>query len=239
VTVRAGVIAAGRGVRIRSGSGLPKPLVRVAGRPLIDHVLESIADADATDVCIIINEESIAVRDHVSSARWPFAIDWIVESTPSSMHSFLRVLEALAEGGDTDRVLVSTVDTIAPRGTYRRFVADAAQLRDAAVALAVTRVTDDEKPLLVRMEGSTMVALGDAAGPSSYATAGYYLVSPTVLREADAARRDGLGALRAFFGRLLARGYAIAGVPVPPSIDVDRLSDVAAAEDMLKARVSL
>src|SRR5439155_13232864 len=103
------------------------------------------------------------------------------------------VLETLAEAGDTRRVLISTVDTIAPRGAYRRFVADAARLSDAAVALAVTTVSDDEKPLLVRMEGSAMVALGDAAGPSSYATAGYYLASPAVLREADAARRDGLG----------------------------------------------
>jgi len=237
--LRAGVIAAGRGDRLRHGRPVPKPLVPVGGRPLIDHVLESIADADAAEVCIIINDDSIAVRDHVSAARWPFALSWIVESTPSSMHSFLRVLETVAEADGTNRVLMSTVDTIAPRGAYRRFVADAARLGDAAVALAVTTVTDDENPLLVRMEGSAMVALGDAAGPESYATAGYYLVSPAVLREADAARRDGLGSLRAFFARLLARGYPIAGVRVPPSIDVDRPSDVAAAEDVLKAWVGL
>jgi NDP-sugar pyrophosphorylase family protein len=237
--LRAGVIAAGRGDRLRKASGVLKPLVAVGGRPLIDHVLESIADADASEVCIIINEDSNAVRDHVSAARWPFVVRWIVESTPSSMHSFLRVLETLAEADGADHVLMSTVDTVAPRGAYRRFVADAQELGDKAVTLAVTTVSDDEKPLLVQMEGSAMVALGGAAGPGSYATAGYYLVSPTILREADASRRDGLGALRAFFMRLLARGYPIAGVRVPPSIDVDRPADVAAAEDLLKAQVSL
>ena len=149
--LRAGVIAAGRGDRLRHGRPIPKPLVPVGGRPLIDHVLESIADADAAEVCIIINDDSIAVRDHVSAARWPFALSWIVESTPSSMHSFLRVLETVAEADGTNRVLMSTVDTIAPRGAYRRFMADAARLGDAAVALAVTTVTDDENPLLVRI----------------------------------------------------------------------------------------
>jgi NDP-sugar pyrophosphorylase family protein len=231
---RAGVIAAGRGDRLRTES-VPKPLVSVAGRPLIHHVLESIAEADASEVCIIVNEDSIAVRDRVSVAPWPFAIRWIVESTPSSMHSFLRVLESLAESDAANHVLISTVDTIAPRGAYRRFVADASRLTDAAVALAVTTVSDDERPLLVRMEGSALVAIGDAAGPSSYATAGYYFVSPAILREADAARRDGIGALRAFFARLLARGYPFAGVPVPPSVDVDRPADMAAAEDFLSA----
>jgi NDP-sugar pyrophosphorylase family protein len=236
--LRAGVIAAGRGDRLRKGPAVLKPLVAVGGRPLIAHVLDSIAEAGASEVCVIINEESLAVRDHVAATRWPFAMQWIVESTPSSMHSFLRVLETLAASDATDPVLISTVDTIAPRGAYRRFVADAAGLKDASVALAVTSASDDEKPLLVRMEGSAMVALGDAAGPSSCATAGYYFVSPSILAEADAARRDGLGALRAFFGRLLARGYPIAGVRVPPSIDVDRPVDVAAAEVFMK-RVSL
>jgi NDP-sugar pyrophosphorylase family protein len=232
--LRAGVIAAGRGDRLRKES-FPKPLVPVAGRPLIHHVLESIAEAGASEVCIIINQDSMAVRERVSAAQWPFAIRWIVESTPSSMHSFLRVLESLAEDGTGDHVLISTVDTIAPRGAYLRFVAEASDLGDAAVALAVTTVADDEKPLLVRMEGSTIVAIGDAAAPSAYATAGYYFVSPVILREAEAARRDGLGALRAFFERLVARGYPIAAVGVPASIDVDRPADVAAAEDFLSA----
>ena len=72
--LRAGVIGAGRGDRLRHGRAVPKPLVPVGGRPLIDHVLESIADADAAEVCIIMNDDSIAVRDHVSAARWPLAI---------------------------------------------------------------------------------------------------------------------------------------------------------------------
>ena len=237
-TLRAGVIAAGRGDRLRSRSGVLKPLVRVGGRTLIERVLRSIAEARASEVVVIINEDSLAVRDHVSAEAWPFALRWIVETTTSSMHSFLRVVETLSEGGDTGPFLISTVDTVAPRGAYARFVADAAQHRDASVALAIAPPTDDENPLLVKVDGSEVVAIGDAAAPAEHATAGYYAVRASILREADAARRDEVSALRAFFARLLARGYPMVGIAVPQSIDVDRPHDVDAAEHLLK-RVTL
>ena len=95
--LRAGVIAAGRGDRLRNGSAVLKPLIRVGGRTLIERVLDSLADAGASEVCVIINEDSLAVRDHVSTTAWPFTLRWIVETTPSSMHSFLRVVETLKD----------------------------------------------------------------------------------------------------------------------------------------------
>ena len=65
-----------------------------------------------------------------------------------------------------------------------------------------------------------------AAAPSDYATAGMYAVRSSILREAEAARRDGVDALRTFLGRLLDRGYHLAGIPIARSIDVDRPADI-------------
>jgi NDP-sugar pyrophosphorylase family protein len=211
----------------------------VAGRPLIAHVLDSVAEAAPSEVIIIINEGSLAVRDEVASHTWPFAIHWIVETTPSSMHSFLKVVETLGDNSDGP-FLVSTVDTIAPPGVYGTFVDAAANShKHADVTLAVTDVTDDDKPLLVRAaDDGRVIALGDQvkrekAAPVC-ATAGYYLVRSPVLREADSARRDGLEALRAFLGRLLDRGYTLEAVRVAGSVDVDRWQDVRAAETLLR-----
>src|SRR5207248_2609158 len=47
---RAGIIAAGRGERLRMPGGEPKPLVPIAGRPLIDRVLASLAEVDPAQV---------------------------------------------------------------------------------------------------------------------------------------------------------------------------------------------
>jgi NDP-sugar pyrophosphorylase family protein len=239
---RAGLIAAGAGARLRTGEAPLKPLITVGGETLVDRVLASISEVDPADVVVIVNEQSTAVRDHVARRARPFPVRWIVETTASSMHSFLRVVESLATDRQTGPFLISTVDTVAAPGEYLRFARSSADL-DADVVLAVTPDWDDEKPLLVGVDDAGRVAaIGVAAGEPApagarrrlFATAGYYAVRATVLREAAAARSDGLAALRLFFGRLVERGYAVAAVPVAPAIDVDRPGDVAAAEAFVK-----
>jgi NDP-sugar pyrophosphorylase family protein len=219
-----------------------KPLVPIGGRTLVERVLSSLAEAAPSEVVVIVNEASTAVRDHVASRRWPFALRWIVETTPSSMHSFLRVVEELAADADDGPFLMSTVDTIAPPGEFAAFAGVSHDV-EADVTLAVAPPPEDEKPLLVRLAENpghpadpdrrralAVEAIGGAATGAPWATAGYYAVRRSILREADAARRDGLTALRAFLERLLARGYRVSGVPVAAGIDVDRPADIRAAE---------
>ena len=245
VTWRAGVIAAGWGERLRATGPTPKPLVRVGGRPLIDHVLRSLAEASPSDVVIIVNEQTAPeVRAYVDGQPWPFPVRWIVETTPSSMHSFLRVVETLAADGREGPFLVSTVDTIVAPGAFAAFAA-ACVPGNADLTLAVRAPGDDEKPLLVRLaaDGTTVDALGasvlrpvpgDAWRDQIFETAGYYAVRASVLRAADAAREAGVPALRAFFERLRSEGFRVAAVPVPGGVDVDRAGDVRAAESFLQ-----
>ncbi|HSP45061.1 MAG TPA: NTP transferase domain-containing protein, partial [Chthoniobacterales bacterium] len=108
-TLRAGILAAGRGERLRKGNHNLKPLVKVGGKTLIDRVLKSMAEAGAAEVVVIFNEDSRVVRDHVMKTEWPFALHWMIETTPSSMHSFLRLVETLAADGHTGPFLLSTV----------------------------------------------------------------------------------------------------------------------------------
>jgi NDP-sugar pyrophosphorylase family protein len=218
--------------------------VAVSGRPLILRVLTSIAETAPSEVAVIINEQSDDVRKAVESASWPFALRWIVETTPSSMHSFLRVLETLAGDGDGGPFLMSTVDTVATPGMYRAFASTAAAL-DADVVLAVNRPQPGDRPLLVRVgtnaagQSQMVSAIGEAASGATegdlFATAGFYMVRSVVLAEATAARADGLTALRLFLERVLTRGYRIAAIEVADSVDVDRPEDVAAAESFLRS----
>lgn len=232
MNLRAGILAAGRGERLRADAAPFKPLVTIAGETLIERVLGSMAEAGASEVTVIINEDSTAVRDHVVRKDWPFALRWIVESTPSSMHSFLLLVEHLARDGSGGPFLISTVDTVAGPKTYAEFM-ERARAEEAGMILALTSPGDDEKPLLVRMaaDDSRIAAFGEG----KFATAGIYAVRPIVLREAEEARRDGIDALRKFLKRLLERGYHLAGLPIAGSIDVDHPSDIAAAETFLRS----
>jgi NDP-sugar pyrophosphorylase family protein len=126
---------------------------------------------------------------------------------------------------------------VAGAQTYARFFAEARRQEQAAVTLALTSPGNDENPLFVRTRpgNSRVVAIGEAAAPSAYATAGVYAVRASILREADAARRDGVDALRTFLGRLLDRDYQLAGIPIAEAIDVDRPADIGTAEAFLRS----
>jgi NDP-sugar pyrophosphorylase family protein len=187
-------------------------------------------EAGATEVVVIINEDSEAVRDHVVKSHWPFALRWLVETTPTSMHSFLRLVETLAADDADEPFLLSTVDTVAGPNAYADFI-ERARSEDSAMTLALTSPGNDEKPLLVTTARSRIERFG--AGES--ATAGIYAVRPIILREAEAARRDGLDALRTFLARLLERGYKLTGLPIARTIDVDHPADIAVAEMFLRS----
>ena len=66
------VLAAGLGTRMRPlGHGLPKPLVRVAGRALIDHVLDGIARAGIGTAVINDHHEADRLEAHLASRTRP------------------------------------------------------------------------------------------------------------------------------------------------------------------------
>jgi len=90
----AGIIAAGWGERL--GQKIPKALTQVAGKALIDYTLDGFEAAGIQRVTCIVNEAARAVPEHVAKSSRKLEMDWIIQTTPSSMHSFLIVLERLA-----------------------------------------------------------------------------------------------------------------------------------------------
>jgi len=77
-------------------------------------------------------------------------------------------------------------------------------------------------------------AIGEGARTSPYVTAGFYYFDPVIFDLAGSARARGLGALRQFLGLLVESGYALCGIPVSKTIDVDYPGDIRKAEDYLK-----
>jgi N-acetyl-alpha-D-muramate 1-phosphate uridylyltransferase len=69
---KAMVLAAGLGLRMRPVTDhMPKPLVPVAGRPLLDHVLDKLATAGVTDAVINVHYLPDQIIDHVASRTHP------------------------------------------------------------------------------------------------------------------------------------------------------------------------
>jgi len=69
---RAMVLAAGLGVRLRPVTlTLPKPLVRVAGRPLIDGVLDRLAEAGVEEAVVNTHHLGTLLEQHLSLRQRP------------------------------------------------------------------------------------------------------------------------------------------------------------------------
>jgi NDP-sugar pyrophosphorylase family protein len=218
-----GIIAAGLGSRLRrDGFAVAKPLVPVAGVPLIAGVIENFLAAGIRSLRIIVNEEEGDCVDWVNRRFPALDVEWIVKTTASSLESFIAVAGARASG----RMLVSTVDAWCRAADFARFAAAACRRPAEASVLAVTPLVADENPLWVDLDGDGRVtALGGGSG--RLVTAGMYLVSGRVRQTPPP---SGLGRLREYLTWLWRSGEPFCGEVVETVVDVDRAQDVALAE---------
>jgi MurNAc alpha-1-phosphate uridylyltransferase len=72
---KAMVLAAGLGLRMRPLTDrMPKPLVAVAGRALLDHVLDKLADAGVREAVVNVHYLPDQIIDHVASRTQPHVV---------------------------------------------------------------------------------------------------------------------------------------------------------------------
>src|SRR4029077_15644202 len=94
--IQGGIIAAGHGSRLRAdGYRVSKPMVPVAGRPLIDLTLDRFRAVGIRQLTIIINDTSADCRQWPRDHAGDFDLDLIVRTTPSSYASFQTVVSRL------------------------------------------------------------------------------------------------------------------------------------------------
>jgi NDP-sugar pyrophosphorylase family protein len=223
-----GIIAAGEGSRLReAGFSMPKPLVPVAGVPLIGAVIDNFVAADVTSLVIIVNEGGRACVDWVRERFPHLDIEFVVKTTRSSLESFREVSRRLSG----PRALISTVDSWCRPAAFARFVDAARQRPEPASVLAVTPLVDDDHPLWVRAGADGRVAsVGD--GPAPFVTAGVYLLAEAAW---TMAAPPSLGRLREFLAWLVGQGHPVYAETIETVVDVDRASDVALAEALARA----
>ena len=221
-----GIIAAGEGSRLKlSGLEVHKPLVPIAGFPLIGHTLRQIVNAGIRCAVIIFNEAEQECADWVRKQFPELALEILVRSTKSSFESFWRVGRALGPG----RHLICTVDSICSPADWRTMTTSkAGSARE--ILLGVTSFVRDEKPLWIGTDPGSLriVEMGGSGG--NYATAGFYNVSEAIF---VGEVRDDISSLRVFLRDLLRQGFPMRAIPLAEVIDVDTAEDIDLAERFL------
>ena len=64
------ILAAGRGTRMRELTAeLPKPMIEVRGKPVLQHIVEGLRDAGVREVLLVVGYRADALRDFFSDGR--------------------------------------------------------------------------------------------------------------------------------------------------------------------------
>ena len=115
------LMAAGLGKRMRPLTATqPKPLVRVAGRPLIDHALDRLQDAGITRAVVNVHYLADALEAHVLDRAMPQVV--ISDEREALLETGGGLVKALGDGLLPDPFFCSNADSIwldGPRNALR------------------------------------------------------------------------------------------------------------------------
>ncbi|HXY70049.1 MAG TPA: NTP transferase domain-containing protein [Gemmatimonadales bacterium] len=227
------ILAGGEGSRlVAEGLRVPKPMVEVAGRAQLVHLAETLLDLGCPTVTCMVRDAFPGLVADLARRHWPGAVRVHGCRTPSSLHTLVEGLARVPDGA----VFATMVDTVMRPEDWRAVFAGAAsQLAAGADAvLAVTPFVDDEAAVYVAADAAGRVRrLGDRPTEPVLVTGGVYAFAPGVRALAREAVDAGVQRMRNFLARIVDRGVVVRTVEAPRIIDLDRLSDLAAANAWL------
>ena len=227
------IIAAGNGSRLaQEGLKTPKPLVQVAGEPLLSRLLNIFVRQQADSISVIVNEEMTEVQQYLE--RWKLnhrevALKVLVRSTPSSMHSLFALCDLLPQGP----FVCTTVDTIFNEREFSAYASAFAQ-SPGEFLFGVTSYVEDEKPLWIDVDGQGMISAFSDQGPAPFVSGGIYGMNrEVILPILQKCLSEGQCRMRNFQRALLLAGVKIRAYEFGKIMDIDHLSDIETAERWL------
>jgi len=226
-----GIFAAGDGTRLQAAfPGVPKPLVPVAGVPLIVWAARQLSAAGAKEITVLLNSAGKSARERLKKEFPEGKFTFIVKNTKTSYESFRLLSQALAQ--KSDGFVLSAVDTLCSPADLREFAVFSHESKFDAV-LGITDKIEDEKPLWADVdEKGRITALGEKAAKKIYATSGVYYVTRRLAEEMPDASE--YKALRHYLSDIVSQGKAVGSAYMPQSVDVDDAADVPLAEAFAK-----
>jgi glucose-1-phosphate thymidylyltransferase len=98
--LKAVVLCAGEGTRLRPLTfSKPKHLLPVAGKPLLGHVLESLAAADLDEVALVVGHRPEAVQRYVGDGeKWGLRVTYVTQEKPLGLADAVQRTEAFVAG---------------------------------------------------------------------------------------------------------------------------------------------
>ena len=176
------ILAGGRGTRLRSVTGdLPKPMVRVAGRPILERLVLHLVGSGITDVRLAVGYGADVIEQHFEDgARFGCRISYLREEQPLGTAGPLRgLLEALPR----EPVIVMNGDLVTSFSVSGLLSAHGST--GAALTVAVTDYAHEVPYGVLTTDGDDgrVVSLSEKPTWIGLVNAGVYAIEPWLVAE--------------------------------------------------------
>jgi len=217
------LMAGGRGTRLRPHTEqCPKPLVPVAGRPMLEHIIERAKLSGFERFVVALHFLGHMIKDYFGDgAKWGVEIRYVHEESPLGTAGALRLLDPRPDVP----FLVSNGDVLAD--VRYSEVLDFHEQHGAAGTMAV-RVHEWQHPFgVVRTNGVDIVSFEEKPVSRTHINAGIYALNPEVI---DLIAPGEACDMPTLFTRLQLQARTIVYPMHEPWLDVGQADDLARAQ---------
>ncbi len=175
------LLAGGRGTRMRElTKDLPKPMLHVQGKPILQHIIEGMMTAGIEEVLLVVGWRSDVVSEYFGDGS-DFGIQ-IGYATQATQDGTGRVVELARDFCGADPFLLSYGDILLDPSNYARLTSPAP---DVEAIISVKRTDDASKGGAVFVNGKfEMIDLREKPQPgeptSPWYNAGVYAFRPSI-----------------------------------------------------------
>jgi glucose-1-phosphate thymidylyltransferase len=148
--VKAVIPVAGKGTRLRPHTHtIPKPLVNVAGKPILAHIVDDLLAAGADRMAFVVDPRGEAIVEFVRTAYPDLDAEFVEQSVPDGLGGAIHRTRAFGDGGP---LVILLGDTIV-RADFRAFLARPANL------IGVKAVEDPRRFGVCVVDGDRITAM--------------------------------------------------------------------------------
>lgn len=220
------LMAGGRGTRLRPlTENIPKPMLPVGDRPLLERVVDQVREAGFSRVFIAVNYRAEVIEEHFGDgSRLGVQIGYLREDEPLGSAGALRLA-----GSELDRpfvVMNADLVTNVSLPALMRF-----HEQEGNVVTVGVRQYALELPYgIAELDGTRIVSIDEKPTHSFFVNAGIYAVDPAAVRLMD--DREGRFDMTDVITRAIDAGLRVGGFPIREYwIDIGQLSDYERAEN--------
>lgn len=221
------LMAGGKGERLRPLTlTTPKPLLEVAGQPIIDYNVRAMAASGITDIYVTVNYLADKIEQHFAEPVGTVQVRCIIE--PQFLGTIgSAALAPLPEQGDT---LVMNSDLLTDISIEDMYLHHRDSHADITVASIPYKISVPYA-ILSTTEGGMVSGLSEKPTYTHYANAGIYIVSNHLLKSLPTDRRTDATDL---IENVIVSGGRVTYFPITGTwIDIGSPSDYARANEMM------